>query len=85
MRDARAAQWTVVPHERSVIVRLESTPALLEWEPILDEIHRCAEHAAVVMLEGPGWLDPFAKVMESAIRQTLETYGVPVRASYVPV
>ena len=70
--------WTVIPHEGIVVVRLKHAPPLVEWELLLDETHRYAMHASAVVLEGSGWLDPFAQAMETVLRRTLEHFGVTV-------
>jgi len=85
MVDGMASQgderWTVIPDEGAVVVRLERPLPLVEWEPMLDMTHRYAMEALVVRLEGPGWLDPFARSMERALRTSLEEIGVTVVVS----
>ena len=56
-------------------------PALIEWEPLLDEFRRYAANARVIVLDGPGWLGPLGRSMEQALRQTLEGQGVRVTSS----
>ena len=75
---SRQSTVTIIPRDRTVVVYLERTSTPPAWEPLLDQIRRYAENAAVVELHGPGWSHPFAHAMELALRQTLAPHGVVV-------
>ncbi len=61
------------------VVRLTDTPAVEEWDEIVDALHRHSERCELLALRGPGWFgDAYARSMTAVTVQGMRIRGVEI-------
>jgi hypothetical protein len=65
--------------EDVTVVRLMETPAVQEWDEIVDGLNREAERCELLALRGPGWFgDAYARSMTAVTIQGMRIRGVEI-------
>jgi hypothetical protein len=65
--------------EDVTVVRLMDTPAVQEWDEIVDALNRHAERCELLSLRGPGWFgDEHARLMTAVTVMEMRIRGIEV-------